>query len=156
MYKLASRLLRLVLVVLLLGSLLAQVLVRAAAAQSAMVYPEIAYLEVPYSVAAILFIGCAQVALLAMWPLLSRVDGGTVLARPTVRWINVIAICAVIAAVLSAGVLVHMIVVVGAGGPVFYYLGACVVGGVAVALAMVVMRGVIESAIAGGTRSATD
>ena len=156
MYRLASRLLRLTVLVILLGSVLAQVLVRVAASQSAVTYPELAYLELPYSVAAILFIACVQVALLAMWPLLSRVDHGAVLARPTVRWINIIATCAAVAVVLSAGVLVHMIVVVGAGGPVLYYLGACVVGGVAVGLTMVVTRGVLESAIADHARSDSD
>ena len=156
MYRLASRFLRLAVVVILLGSLLAQVLVRVAASQQAAIYPELAYLEVPYSVVAILFIGCIQVALLALWPLLSRVDGGAVFTRPTVRWIDVIAICAAVAAVLAAGVFAHMMLVVGAGGPVFYVLGACVVGGVAAALLMVVLRGVLESAIADRTRSDRD
>jgi hypothetical protein len=155
-YRLAGQFLRVTILVLMLGTVLAQVLVRVAASHSAVTYPELAYLELPYSVAAILFIACVQVALLTMWPLLSRVDHGIVLTRPTVRWINVIATCGAVAAVLSAGVLVHMIVVVGAGGPVFYYLGACVVGGVAAGLTMVVTRGVLESAIADHTRSDSD
>jgi len=36
----------------------------------------------------------------------------------------------------------------GSGGPMFYYLAACVAGGLAFVLLMVVMRGLLESAIA--------
>jgi uncharacterized membrane protein YpjA len=76
MNRLARQLLRILLVVLLLGSVLAQVLVPVFASQTGTRFPEVAYLVVPYSVAAILFIGCGQVALLAVWRLVSLVDGG--------------------------------------------------------------------------------
>jgi hypothetical protein len=39
----------------------------------------------------------------------------------------------------------------GGGGPMIYYLGACVAGGLAFVLLMVVMRGLLESAIADRT-----
>lgn len=143
MYRLAGRLLRIVLCILLLGSMLAQVLVRVAASQEAVIHPEVAYLEVPYSVAAILWIACGQAALVAAWGLLSRVDRGVLLAPRTVRWVDVVTASAAAAAILAAAVLAHLLLVVGAGGPVFYYLGACVVVCVAVVLATVVIRGVI-------------
>ena len=115
-------------------------------------FPEVAYLVIPYSVAAILFIGCGQVALLAVWRLVSLVDGGVIFTRHAVRWVNVITVCAAVASLLIAGVLIHMLgFVPGRGGPMIYYLAACVVGGVAFVLLMVVMRGLLESAIADRT-----
>lgn len=152
MTKLASRLLRVALVVLLLGSVLAQVLVPVFASQAGTTFPEVAYLVVPYSVAAILFIGCGQVALLVVWRLLSLVDGGVIFTRRAVRWVNVIIACAAVATVLTAGVLVHMLAFVpGGGGPRIYYLVACITAGLAFVLLMVVMRGLLLSAIADRT-----
>jgi hypothetical protein len=116
----ASRLLRVALVVLLLGTVLAQVLVPVAASQFGTTVPEVAYLVVPYSLAAILFIACVQVALLVVWRLLSFVDGGVIFTRRALRWIDVITSCAAVATVLSAGVLIHMLgFVPGGGGPMF-------------------------------------
>jgi Protein of unknown function (DUF2975) len=130
MTKLASRLLRVAIVVLLLGSVLAQVLLPVYASQVGMTFPEVAYLVVPYSVAAILFIGCGQVALLVVWRLLSLVDSGVIFTRRALRWVDVITACAAVATVLSAGVLIHMLgFVPGGGGPMVYYL-ASVAGGV--------------------------
>jgi hypothetical protein len=149
MHKLPIRLLRVVLVVLLLGSVLAQILVPVYASQVATRFPEVACLVVPYSVAAILFIGCGQVALLAVWRLLSLVDGGVIFTRRAVRWVDVILACATVATVLTAGVLIQMLgFVPGGGGPMIYYLAACIAGGLAFVLLMVVMRGLLLSAIA--------
>jgi hypothetical protein len=149
MYKLAGWLLRFTLVVLLLGSVLAQVLVPLYASQVAAVNPEVAYLVVPYSAAAILFIGCVQVALLALWRLVALVDRGVILTRIAVRWVDVITACAVIATALSAGVLVHMLAFVpGGGGPMIYYMAACITAGLASVFLMLVVRGVITSAAA--------
>jgi hypothetical protein len=149
MTMLASRLLRIALVVLLLGTVLAQVLVPVFATAVGKTFPEVAYLVVPYSVAAILFIGCGQVALLAVWRLLSMVNGEVIFTRRALRWVDVITACAAVATVLSAGVLIHMLdFVPGGGGPTFYYLAACVAGGLAFVLLMVVMRGLLVSAIA--------
>jgi hypothetical protein len=149
---LASRLLRVALVVLLLGTVFAQVLVPVFASEVGTTFPEVAYLVVPYSVAAILFIGCGQVALLVVWRLLSMVDGGVIFTRRALRWVDVITACAAIATVLSAGVLIQMLSFVpGGGGPMIYYLAACVVGVLASVLLMVVMRGLLESAIADRT-----
>ena len=152
MTLLAIRLLRVALVVLLLGSLLAQVLVPVYASQVATTFPEVAYLVVPYSVAAILFIACGQVALLVVWRLLSMVDGGVIFTRRALRWVDVIIACAVVATVLSVGVLVHMVrFVPGGGGPMGLYVSACIVGGLAFVLLMIVMRGLLVSAIADRT-----
>jgi hypothetical protein len=149
MAKHASRLLRVALVALLLGSVLAQVLVPVYASQVGTRFPEVAYLVVPYSVAAILFIGCGQVAILVVWRLLSLVDGGIIFTRRAVRFVDAITACAAAATALSAGVLIHVLgFVPGGGGPMILYLAACIVGGLAFVLLMVVMRGLLVSAIA--------
>src|ERR1035437_2543899 len=149
MDMLASRLLRVALVVPLLGTVLAQVLVPVFASYEGTIFPEVAYLVVPYSVAGILFIGCGQVALLAVWRLLSMVNGGVIFTRRALYWVDVITACAAVATVLSTGVWIHMLgFVPGGGGPMLYYLGACIAGGLAFVLLMVVMRGLLKSAIA--------
>jgi hypothetical protein len=152
MTKFASRLLRVALVVLLLGTVLAQVLVPVYASQVGTTFPEVAYLVVPYSLAGILFIGCGQVALLVVWRLLSLVNGGVIFTRRALRWVDVILACAAAATALSAGVLIHMLgFVPGGGGPMIYYLAACIAGGLAFVLLMVVMRGLLLSAVADRT-----
>jgi hypothetical protein len=151
MTMLASRLLRVALVVLLVGSVLAQVLLPVFASEVGTRFPEVVYLVVPYSVAGILFIACGQVALLVVWRLLSLVNGGVIFTRRALRWVDVITACAAVATVLSAGVLIHMLGFVPGGGPMVYYLAACVAGGLAFALLMVVMRGLLVSAIADRT-----
>ena len=148
MNVLAIRLLRVALLVLLLGSVLAQVLLPVFASEEARIFPGVAHLAVPYSVAAILFIGCGQVALLVVWRLLSMVGGAVIFTPGALRWVDVISACAAAATVLSAGVLIHLLVFVGAGGPLLYYLAACVVGGLAFMLLMVVMRGLLLTAVA--------
>ena len=152
MNKLASRLLRVALVVPLLGTVLVQIGLPMLASEEGRIFPEVAYLVVPYSVAAILFIGCGQVALLAVWRLLSLVDREVIFTSRAMRWVDVITACAAVATVLSAGVLIHMLgFVPGGGGPMIYYLAACVAGGLAFMLLMVVMRGLLVSAIADRT-----
>jgi hypothetical protein len=152
MNKLASRLLRVALVVPLLGTVLVQIGLPMLASEEGRIFPEVAYLVVPYSVAAILFIGCGQVALLAVWRLLSMVDGGVIFTRRALGWVDVITACAAVATVLSAGVLIHMLSFVpGGGGPMIYFVAACVAGGLAFVLLMVVMRGLLVSAIADRT-----
>ena len=152
MNKLASRLLRVALVVLLLGTVFVQVLLPVQATMVGSTIPEVAYLVVPYSVAAILFIACCQVALLVVWRLLSLVDSGVIFSRLALRWVDVIIGCAIVATVLSASVLVHMLSFVpGGGGPTIYFMLACIAGGLAFVLLMVVMRGLLEAAIADRT-----
>src|SRR5450759_1470631 len=152
MNMLASRLLRVALVVLLLGTVLAQVLLPVFASEEGRIFPEVAYLVVPYSVAGILFIGCGQVALLVLWRLLSLVNGGVIFTRRALRWVDVITACAAVATVLSAGVLIHMLGFVPCcGRPMIYCLSAGVACGLAFVLLMVVMRGLLGSAIADRT-----
>jgi hypothetical protein len=152
MTTLARRLLRVVLAVVLLGTLLAQVLVPVEASQVGAAIPEVAYLVVPYSLAAVLFIACGQVALLAVWRLLSLVEGGVILTRRSLRWVDTIIGSGVVATTLAVVVTVHMLgFVPGGGGPTIYVMAACVTAGLAFVLLMVVIRGVLEAAIADRT-----
>jgi hypothetical protein len=148
----AIRLLRVALVVLLLGTVLAQVLLPVFASEVGTTFPEVAYLVVPYSVAGILFIGCGQVALLVVWRLLSLVNGGVIFTHRALRWVDVITACGAVATVLTVGVLIHMLgFVPGGGGPTVIYLTACIAAGLAFVLLMIVMRGLLVSAIADRT-----
>jgi len=151
MNMLAMRLLRVALVVLLLGTVLAQLLVPVFASEEGRIYPELAYLVVPYSVAGILVIACGQVALLVVWRLLSLVNGGVIFTRRALRWVDLITACAAVATVLCAGPIIHLLFFVGVGGPLILWLAACLAGGLAFVLLMVVMRGLLESAIADRT-----
>ena len=149
MNKLPSRLLRAALLVLLFASVLAQVLMPVYASEVGSRFPEVAYLVVPYSLAAILFIACGQVALLAVWRLLSLVDDGVIFTRRAVRRVDVIVACGAAATILAVVVLVHMLAFVpGGGGPMVYYLGGCIAAGLAFVLLMVVMRGLLLTAVA--------
>jgi len=154
MNNLASRLLRVALVVLLLGTVLAQVLLPVFGSEEGRIYPELAYLVVPYSVAGIVAIACGQVALLVVWRLLSLVNGGVIFTRRALRWVDVITACAAVATVMCAGPMVHLLFFVGVGGPLILWLAACLAGGLAFVLLMVVMRGLLESAIADRTELA--
>ncbi len=151
-YTLANRLLRVDLVVVLVGAVCAQILVPVAASQFGTSVPEVAYLVVPYSMAAILWIACVQVALLAVWRLLSMVNSGVIFTRRALRWVWVITTCGIVATALSAGVWIHMLgFVPGGGGPMGLYMVACIAGGLAFVLLMIVLRGLLESAIADRT-----
>ncbi len=152
MNKLVRQLLRAAIVVLLLGSVLAQVLLPLAAAEEGTYFPEVADVAVPYAGVGILVIACIEVALLAVWRLLSLVNSGIIFTGRALRWVDVITACAVIATVLTAGVLGHLLVVVRIGGPgALLGLAACLAGGVAFVLLMVVMRGLLGTAIADRT-----
>lgn len=152
MASLATRLLRIDLVVLLLGTLLGQALVPLVASETGRAFPEVAHLVGPYSAAGILAIACAQVALLAVWQLLSLVDQGAILGRRSLRWLGVITACAVAATILCAVPLVHLLAVVGVGGPgVVLALAAVLACGPALVLLVSIMRGLLESLIANGT-----
>jgi len=151
MNTLAIRLLRVALVVLLLGTVLAQLLVPVFASEEGRIYPELAYLVVPYSVAGILAIASGQVALLVVWRLLSMVNGGVIFTRRALRWVDLITACAAVATVLFAGPMIHLLFFVGVGGPLILWLAAILAGGLAFVLLMVVMRGLLESAIADRT-----
>ena len=151
MSKFVIRLLRVALVILLLGSGIAQVLVPVFASEAARTFPEVGYLVVPYSVAGIVVIACGQVALLAVWRLLSMISGGVIFTRRSLRSVDVITACGAVATALNAGVWTHLLIVHGGGPGIILWLAASLAGGFAFVLLMIVMRGLLESAIADRT-----
>ncbi len=154
MDKLAIRLLRVSIVVFLLGSVLGQLLVPVAAAGAANTFPEVEYLVIPYSVIGILVIACGQVALLVVWRLLSMISGGVIFTRRALRWVNVITICGAVATSLNAGVWIHLLAVHGGGPGIILWLVASTVCGIAFVLLMIVMRSLLDAAIADRTELA--
>ena len=148
MNEFVIRLLRVALVILLLGSVLGQVLVPVVASQAAMTFPEVGYLVVPYSVAGILVVACGQLALLVVWRLLSMIEGQVIFTRRSLRLVDVITVCGAVATVLNAAVWIHLLAVHGGGPGVLLWLVASIAGGVAFVLLMIVMRGLLEAAIA--------
>ncbi len=141
--------LRVLIVALFLGSLLVQVLVPVQASSVGDRIPEVAHLVVPYSVAAILFIGCIQLALLGLWRLLSLVKGGIIFTRQALRWVDLIVLSGASATALTTAVLVQMLFffIPGGAGPVIFYLTGVIAAGVMFVLLMVVMRGLLVSAV---------
>jgi cbb3-type cytochrome oxidase subunit 1 len=152
MRTLAVHSLRVALVLLLLVSVLVQILLPGWASAFGRRNPEVEHLVVPYALAAILFIGCIQVALLAVWRLLSMVRGEAIFTGRAVRWVDVIIGCASVAIALTTGVLVHMLgFIPGGAGPTVFSMAATVLGGLAFVMLMVVMRGLLVSAVADRT-----
>jgi hypothetical protein len=148
----AIRGLRVALAVLVLISVLVQVAIPGWASAFATRVPEVTHLVGPYSLAAILFIGCGEVVLLAVWRLLSFVRSGAIFSARAVRWVDLIIGSAVVATLLTVMVVATMIgMIPGGPGPTVYMLAAVVVGGVAFILLMIVMRTLLVSAVADRT-----
>lgn len=141
--------LRVTLILLALGAFLAQALIPLIAADAGKKLPELAHLVIPYSIAAILAILCFQVALLAVWFLLSMVARDRIFTDPARRWIDVIVVCAAAATALGCSVCLHLVFVEQNGGPgaVFGFAVCAVIGVTAVSM-MVVVRGLLGTATA--------
>lgn len=143
-------LLRTVLGILMLGTLGAQLLTPVIANEIATGAPEVSHLVVPYSVAGILGIACAQVVLVVMWRMLGLVADDTIFsshASHALRLVDVVIGAFAAGTVVTAGVLGVMVVVPASGSPAG---GLAVLGigavGVALVLLMIVMRGLLAAA----------
>jgi len=124
------RVLRILLVILLAGSVALQVVLPALAQQVGGGYTETADLVVPYAVTAVLAIACLQVGLVAGWWLLGRERRGELVAPRSLRGVDAATAGLVAATLLAAAPPAHLLVVVGVGGPgVVLALVACVAGG---------------------------
>ena len=138
---------------LMLFALGAQILIPAAAIETAnSVYPgepTVARLVVPYSVAAMVAILCGQIAIVFIWRLCKFVIDGTIFTRNTSMHTNGIIICAAVATLLAAIVTVVQLVVPDSGYFVSLFLtSAATIFGLTLMLLMVVMRGLLNSAVA--------
>ncbi|PWG59439.1 DUF2975 domain-containing protein [Bifidobacterium catulorum] len=140
--------LKTLLVLIEVGALACQVvLLPALAAECAASDPAHAYLRVPYLALSIAVIACFEVAVAAVWRLLTMTGAGAVFSRAAFRWVDAVIWCASLAAALTLALLVHAAFVAGVGplgllGALF----ASLLGETAVALLVAVMRGLLVKA----------
>ncbi|MBF0686692.1 MAG: DUF2975 domain-containing protein [Cellulomonas sp.] len=147
--------LRIVLVALLLGSLLLQALLPLIADEAGGGYTETAGLVLPYAASGIASVACLQVLLGAAWWLVTRVDRDEILTPRALRGVDVATGAVVLATVLAAAPVVHLLFVVGVGGPgVLLALLACLAGGVGLTCGFRVLRSVLVAATADRTELA--
>lgn len=137
-------LLALVFLLLLLGQTF---VIPSLAAESSIAFPEVAFLAAPYTFISISAIACVQLAVIATWVLLSMVQENSIFSERALRWVNTIIGSIVAATVLLVFAGLHMLFVVRVGGP-GVFLGTCAagIGGAAVVLLIIVMRGLLRNA----------
>lgn len=142
--------LRILLVVFFLGALVIQaVFLPLFAVEAARELPEVAYLQIPYLVLTIGMVACVQVALVAIWRLLTLVRRSTIFSVRAFRWVDVIIGAALTASAIAIGILVHLSVFINAGPPIVVLaLFATATVGLTVTLLVVVMRGLLRQATA--------
>jgi hypothetical protein len=140
--------LRVLLILLFLGGVLGQAwIIPQIAAGMARTYPEVSFLELPYSVLAMGTILCTQVVFVALWALLSKVKRGAIFTARAFRWVNAIIVAGIVATALPLAVEIHLLAVVDAGPPaIVLLLTGVVVASAAFVLLMVVMRGLLHAA----------
>jgi hypothetical protein len=141
--QLVIRTLRALLVLLALGALGAQIVIVFVVAT----HPEadLADRAVFYSMLAVAAIACVEVTLVALWVLLSMVRRDAIFDERAFRWVDVISVAGLVAVVLLAALCAHVGELDDAPGLVLIG-GAIGLAGVAFALLMVVMRGLLRSA----------
>jgi hypothetical protein len=88
---------------------------------------------------------CVEVVLASRWVLLSMVRRGAIFDERAFRWVGVISVAGLVAAVIVAARCVHVGEIDDAPGLVLIG-GSVAIGGAAFALLMVVMRGLSRSA----------
>lgn len=130
---------RLVLAVLAVGSVAAQAVLPLAAHEVARAYPEVAHLEVPYAVAGVLGVACAQAVLVLTWRLVSLAAEDAVLTERGLRAVDGVRVALLAGTALVAGVTVHLVGVARTGGPAPVLL---LLAGTAVGLALVLLTGI--------------
>lgn len=148
MHPIVVLVLRVELFLLLLGALLLQAAMPTIAAEQAREFPEVAHLAGPYTVLAIAAIASVQVTLLVVWRLLTLIAESELTTRRGLRCLDAITASIAVATALTAGTLLHLLAVVGVGGPgaVLAFLGSTAVGTALVVLLRVV-RGAQATAI---------
>lgn len=140
-------------VLLFLGAVITQfVLLPTLAAQQAVQDPAKAYLQLPYTLWCGAIIGGFELALFAIWNLLTLVKRDTVFTQPSRYWVTLIIYCAGADTILLALLLAH-ITMIAHVGTVFTncILAAIVIFGITFVLIMLVMRQLLDSATADRT-----
>lgn len=140
--------LRVLLVMIMLGGLVAQLwFFPTLAEELARIWPELSWLRWPMLIAVILIILGAQVALAAIWALLSMVERDSVFSAGAFRWVDVIIVAAIVDTLLVLGIFVVLSYGAKANPPGLALAQlALIVCGVAFALLMSVMKGLLWKA----------
>ncbi|MFI6424298.1 DUF2975 domain-containing protein [Promicromonospora sp. NPDC050880] len=146
-----TRLLRLVIVVLLLGTLLVQLVVLPElSAGVASAYPETARLRAPALVWSVAVLVPAQVVLVAIWRLLGLVGRDAVFSLGAFRWVDLMIWAAAGSCVLALGLLGWLTVQTlgyGMQPGIGLTLTGCAVLAGGVALLVAVLRGLLVKAV---------
>ena len=98
-----------------------------------------------YAVLGVAALAALEVGLVALWVLLAMVRRGAIFDDAAFRWVRVVTVAGLVAALVVATVCVHYGEVDDAPGMVLIG-GAVAVGGAAYALLMLVMRGLLANA----------
>lgn len=140
--------LRALLVTIFLGALLGQsVIVPTYASESAAAFPEVGFLAAPYTLVVIAGIACLQLALVAIWVLLSMVQRDVIFTRQALRWVDAVIFSGAAATLLALSLGMHLLGVMRIGGPgVLFAVGGATVCGTAFVLLMLVMRNLLRGA----------
>ncbi|MTG91024.1 DUF2975 domain-containing protein [Cellulosimicrobium sp. BIT-GX5] len=139
--------LRVLLVLVAAGVLLALVLAPLIATEVGVQYPEVAGLVAPYSAIAIVALLIVEVALVAVWHLLTLASKDQAFNPLALRSVNLVIACVSAVTALAATVFGHLTFGAQIGGPlVFLGLVGSLVGGAALALLLVVMRELLRNA----------
>lgn len=148
MNRLTVAALRVLLVILFLSAVSAQAwFIPQLARDCVSAFPELAYLAPGYVILWFAVAVCVQIALVAVWVLLSKVRRGAIFSDRSFLWVNAIAGAGALATALVAGFEFHLLGVVDVGGPPLgILLSGIVVAGAAFTLVMVVMRGLLRQA----------
>lgn len=136
------------LVVLFLAALAVQVIIlpRQAAAM-AWEYPEFTYLQFPILVLAIAIIACGQLILACIWTLLTKVRRDRIFGRSALLWVDIMIGALLLAVAFSVAIFVTLVYGAEIGPPgVIYGLLLLVCGCLALALVLLVMRGLLRKA----------
>ncbi|MFH8480184.1 DUF2975 domain-containing protein [Streptomyces sp. NPDC018055] len=109
MHSLLMTILRMGIAAAVLFGLFAQaVIIPTTAADEVDLFPPYEPYALPYAVASILGVACVQVALGAVWMLLSMVERDAIFTPSAFRWVHTVIGAAVVATVIALGAAVHL------------------------------------------------
>lgn len=111
--------------------------------------PRATALATPSTIGAIAVIACVQVALIALWVLLSKVGSGAIFSQTSFRWVDTIIGSAAMATLLTLGLILLVTAHEQIGPPPLLLMMLCTaVAGTTFVLLMLVMRGLLRQASA--------
>lgn len=115
-------LLRIAVVMMALGLILAQIFITPLVARTfAATYPEVAYLELPYTIAVIVAIAGFELALLAVWQILSLMKRGATSTGSPMLWVNFMTTGLLFTAATLIGIIMHATFIANIGTPIMLF-----------------------------------